>query len=158
MLVQPYSNSCKAAVVSLLRNLAASCHVQFWSATADNTSRHWLHARLKSGHDYPICALQIALDALLKVFSDPDWHHCFSQLASQVLSVGPSHRAHLVALKLLPAQSLRGFALQQAAVAVMLQQLCTMSSKVEIFSYSLASVGVTGQVLVLLFGNMCSVR
>ena len=74
--------------------------------------------------------VQIALDALLTVYSDQDWQQSFTRLASQVTAVGPSHRAHLVALKFLPAHSPRGFALQQAAAASLLQGVCTIPSKV----------------------------
>ncbi|KAL3137095.1 hypothetical protein ABBQ32_006679 [Trebouxia sp. C0010 RCD-2024] len=72
---------------------------------------------------------QIALDALLTVYTDQDWQQSFSSLANKVTAVGPSHRAHLVALKFLPAHSPRGFALQQAAAASLLQGLCTLPSK-----------------------------
>ena len=77
-----------------------------------------------------MCAVQIALDALLTIFTDQEWHQSFSSLSKQVTDVGPSHRAHLVALKFLPAQNPRGFALQQAAAGSMLQGLCTIPSKV----------------------------
>lgn len=84
----------------------------------------------KPEHKSVMRFLQIALDALLTVYSDKDWQQSFSSLANQVTVVGPSHRAHLVALKFLPAHSPRGFALQQAATASLLQGLCTIPSKV----------------------------
>lgn len=84
----------------------------------------------KPEHDSVTRFVQIALDALLAVYSDQDWQQSFGSLANKVTAVGPSHRAHLVALKFLPAHSPRGFALQQAAAASLLQGLCTLSSKV----------------------------
>ena len=76
------------------------------------------------------CVLQIALEALLKAFSPTDWLLTFSNLAAKVAEVGPSHRAHLVALKLLPVHIDSGYSLHQAAAALMLQDLCKMPSKV----------------------------
>lgn len=84
----------------------------------------------KQEHDSVTPSVQIALDALLTVYTDQDWQQSFSSLANKVTAVGPSHRAHLVALKFLPAHSPRGFALQQAAAASLLQGLCTLPSKV----------------------------
>ena len=74
--------------------------------------------------------MQSALDALLSVYTEQEWQQSFSSLSRQVAGVGPSHRAHLVALKFLPAHSPRGFALQQTAAASMLQGLCNIPSKV----------------------------
>lgn len=56
-------------------------------------------------------------------FDDRDWGRVFSGLSGRVAAVGPTHRAHLAALKLLPTNSPRGFALQQAAAAALLQSL-----------------------------------
>lgn len=75
-------------------------------------------------------AMQSALDALLSVYTEQEWQQSFSSLSRQVAGVGPSHRAHLVALKLLPAHNPRGFALQQAAAASMLHGLCNIPSQV----------------------------
>ena len=77
-----------------------------------------------------MCAMQSALDALLSVYTEEEWQQSFSSLSKQVAGVGSSHRAHLVALKFLPAHNPRGFALQQAAAASMLHGLCNIPSKV----------------------------
>lgn len=74
--------------------------------------------------------MQGALDALLTAYTEQEWQQSFSSLSQQVAGVGPSHRAHLVALKYLPAHNPRGFALQQAATAFMLQGLCNIPTKV----------------------------
>lgn len=74
--------------------------------------------------------MQSALDALLSAYTEQEWQQSFSSLSKQVAGVGPSHRAHLVALKYLPAHNPRGFALQQAATAGMLQGLCNIPTKV----------------------------
>ena len=74
--------------------------------------------------------MQNALDALLNAYTEEEWQQSFSSLSQQVAGVGPSHRAHLVALKYLPAHNPRGFALQQAATAFMLQGLCKIPTKV----------------------------
>lgn len=77
-----------------------------------------------------ICGMQSAVDALLSAYTEQEWQLSFSSLSKQVARVGPSHRAHLVALKYLPAHNPRGFALQQAATASMLQGLCKIPTKV----------------------------
>ena len=82
-------------------------------------------------------AMQSGLDAILSVYTEQEWQQSFSRLAKQVAGVGPSHRAHLVALKFLPAHNPRGFALQQAAAAFMLQGLCNMPLQVRMPHLSL---------------------
>lgn len=97
----------------------------------DNTTSFLPRAQYPKPECKPVlCSTQIALEALLSAYSGQDWQQSFSSLAIQVTEVGSNHRAHLVALKLLPAHSPRGFALQQAGVASLLQGLCTIPSKV----------------------------
>ena len=76
--------------------------------------------------------LQIAVESALEAFDDRDWGRNFSSLSGRVAGVGPTHRAHLAALKLLPAHTPRGFALQQAATAALLQNLLKMPSQVSL--------------------------
>lgn len=77
-----------------------------------------------------IAAVQSAMESALEVFDDKDWGRNFSSLSGRVAAVGPTHRAHLAALKLLPAHTARGFALQQAGAAALLQSLLKMPSQV----------------------------
>ena len=74
--------------------------------------------------------MQAAIEGALDAFDERDWGRCFSSLSSRVPSVGPTHRAHLAALKLLPAHTARGFALQQAGAASLMQGLLKMPSQV----------------------------
>ena len=72
----------------------------------------------------------MATEAVLSAVDDEDWEANFAVTAQQAAQLGPSHRAHLAALKQLPAQCNRGYALQQAGVAYLLHTLCTTPRKV----------------------------
>ncbi|KAL3148440.1 hypothetical protein ABBQ38_013891 [Trebouxia sp. C0009 RCD-2024] len=115
----------------VLRTWAAVCRYKSKDQAAGSSCRIKMLLALRMDPVGQLLAIevQIALDALLAVYSDQDWQQSFGSLANKVTAVGPSHRAHLVALKFLPAHSPRGFALQQAAAASLLQGLCTLSSK-----------------------------
>ena len=70
------------------------------------------------------------MEAVLNAVSDRDWDYSFAATAKQASQLGPSHRARLAALKQLPAQCNRGYALQQAGAAYLLRSLCITPSKV----------------------------
>lgn len=78
-----------------------------------------------------VVAVQTAIESAVDAFDDKDWGRSFSSLSGRVAAVGPTHRAHLAALKLLPANTARGFALQQAGAAALLQGLLKMPSQVQ---------------------------
>lgn len=73
--------------------------------------------------------VQMAMEAVLSAVDDKEWENKFAVIAHQAAQLGPSHRAHLAALKQLPAQCNRGYALQQAGVGYLLRSLCLTPKK-----------------------------
>ena len=120
----------------VLMSLATGCNLVLGASRQDRICayavcmRNTLRITSKFRAQTLMHAMQCALDALLSVYTEQEWQQSFSSLSKQVAVVGPSHRAHLMALKLLPAHNPRGFALQQAAAATMLCGLCNIPSKV----------------------------
>ncbi|DBB13580.1 TPA: hypothetical protein ACH3X3_000611 [Trebouxia sp. C0006] len=121
----------------LLRTFAAVCRYQQQGKAAGSLGSAGLQElllmllalRLDPIGQLLAVEIQVALESLLDAFQGKDWGHSIDSLAGQLTGVGPSHRAHLAALKQLPAHSSRGFALQQAAAAKLLQGLCQMPAK-----------------------------
>ncbi|KAL0038240.1 hypothetical protein WJX79_009819 [Trebouxia sp. C0005] len=121
----------------LLRTFAAVCRYQQQGKAAGSLGCAGLQEmllmllslRLDPTGQLLAVEIQVALESLLDAFQDKAWGHSIDSLAGQLTGVGPSHRAHLAALKQLPSHSSRGFALQQAAAAKLLQGLCQMPAK-----------------------------
>ena len=72
------------------------------------------------------------MEAVLSAVDNEEWEDKFAVIAHQASQLGPSHRAHLAALKQLPAQCNRGYALQQAGVGYLLRSLCLTPKKVHL--------------------------
>ena len=64
--------------------------------------------------------MQAAGAALLEALSTDDWAQGVSTLAAQVAEAGPSHRAHLEAVRRLPMQPKRSAVLRSHAAAALL--------------------------------------
>lgn len=105
----------------LLRTFAAVCRYQqqgkaagtLGSAGLQELLLMLLALRLDPTGQLLAVEIQVAVESLLEAFQGKDWGHSIDSLAGQLTGVGPGHRAHLAALKQLPSQSSRGFALQQ---------------------------------------------
>ncbi|KAK9817864.1 hypothetical protein WJX72_003352 [[Myrmecia] bisecta] len=67
--------------------------------------------------------LQDAICWLADAFPDADWQRKAASLAAEIAAVGPSHRAHLAAVKLLPSDTPRCKLLQAHAAATLLGTL-----------------------------------